>query len=519
MASAHEPMVSVVVPMYGVRDYIAECLDSLARQTLTTGEVEVVLVDDGSTDGTAEVAARYVADRPSWSLITQPNAGPGPGAARNRGLQEVHGTYVLFCDGDDVLEPEALEHLVAAATATEADVVVGAARQVPVPRTWRWSSVFEPLDDGVVAGTVDDFPEIVHHPAPGDKLFRTAFLRARGLTFGERIHHQDTLVTIPALLDRSRVTVLRRVVQQYRRRADGSSIMDGHYTREQNTWDHLLVVQTLASLRDTLPEARAALLDAFLVRSFQGFLARASALPRAKAEKVFAAARGVFGAVSPELVVEMTDGAVHALAYRAVLVDDLDLFLDPSRGASGIDLTGDGLRLLAEVEPPWTTTVDLGRLRGRLSSMTTDGAEVVFRGSVRVSGAPALSTLPTTVLLRLRGAGLTVPTTLESAPGAAALTVSLFTARVPLDDLLVGQFSLRVVLEQGESQRSGRVALPSPEPVDLAAEGLTLRLALDPDGAAVLEVAEDRSPPPPAGRARDGVRRLVSRWSGGARQA
>ena len=140
-------------------------------------------MDDGSADGTAEIATSFVARHPSWTLIWQANAGPGPGAGRNRGLMEVKSDYVLFCDGDDMLEPQALERLVDAAAATSADIVVGASRQFPSSRRWRWSHLFEPLDDVCRAGSVNGYPDLVHHPAPGDKLFRTAYLRESGLRF------------------------------------------------------------------------------------------------------------------------------------------------------------------------------------------------------------------------------------------------------------------------------------------------------------------------------------------------
>ncbi len=66
--------------MYGVRAFIDDCLHSIAAQSIAD-RLEVILVDDGSTDGTAEIATSFVARHPSWTLIWQANAGPGPGAA------------------------------------------------------------------------------------------------------------------------------------------------------------------------------------------------------------------------------------------------------------------------------------------------------------------------------------------------------------------------------------------------------------------------------------------------------
>ena len=502
-------LATVVVPMYGVRDYIGECLQSISDQTIAD-RLHVVLIDDGSVDGTGDIAARFVVDRPGWHLIRQPNGGPGPGAARNRGLAEARGPFVLFCDGDDVLEHDAMERLVEAATRTVADVVVGAARQIPTPRTWLWSRWFEPLDGAVLTGTVADFPELVHHPAPGDKLFRTDFLRRHELRFGERIHHQDTLVSVPALLLPSRLAVLRHVVQRYRRRDDGTSIMDGHYTRIENTWDHLSVIQRLAELRPQLDEDRVALLNAFLVRSFQGFLARAALLPRSEAEGLFFAARQVYHGVPPSLVLEMTDGAVHALPYRAVLTDDLTSFLDPTRGVKAFDLSGTRLRLDVEVEPPWSAALELGRLRGVVTGLDVEGDDLVVSGTVRVSGSPSLEVLGAQVCLRLRGAAVTVPVHLTPEEGAAALTVSRFVARVPTSRLQAGHLALRVVLAEGEAQRSGRMALdPVSSRTVTTPDGLRVTAALDDHGAAVLTVTEAQESSAGRLRARSLFRRIT----------
>ncbi|WP_460445737.1 glycosyltransferase [Angustibacter aerolatus] len=496
---AGEPLAAVVVPIYGVVDHLGECLTSLARQTVAE-RLQVVLVDDGSVDGSAQVAASFADGRPGWSLVRQPNAGPGPGAARNRGLRDVRAPYVLFCDGDDVLEPGAMEALVAAATRTGADVVVAAARQIPRPRTWRWTHLFEPLDGTVLTGDITDFPDLVHHPAPGDKLFRVQLLHERGLRFGEGIHHQDTLVTVPALLGPSRLAVLREVAQGYRRRGDGTSIMDNHFLREQNTWDHLQVVERLATLRPTLPPERVALLDAFLVRSFQGFLARAWALPAEAAQQLLTRARAVYASVDPELVVDLTDGPVHALPYRAVLADDLAGLRDPAGSATGLDLSEpDAVRLRVQVDPPWDRALSLGRLRATADAVVVDGADLVLRGTVRLAGAPALHLLGAPVSVRLRGAGRTVPAVLSPAAGAEALQTCRFEARVPLAELPLGTAALRVVVTDGEHQRSGRMALAEgAERRATGPDGRVVRSGADAEGAA--QVSIEPPPPPPPGR-------------------
>src|SRR4051812_16000050 len=94
-------LVTVVIPCYNQARFLGEAIESVLRQTHRAREV--VVVDDGSTDGTAAVAARY----PDVQLIRQPNRGLA--AARNRGLAESRGAYLVFLDADDRLLPRALE--------------------------------------------------------------------------------------------------------------------------------------------------------------------------------------------------------------------------------------------------------------------------------------------------------------------------------------------------------------------------------------------------------------------------
>ena len=96
------PRVSVVIPCYNNKPYLRECLDSVLNQTLT--DYEVILIDDGSTDGTSEIIQSYL---PRIKYLRQPNQGPA--AARNAGIEAASGEYIAFQDADDLWYPEKLE--------------------------------------------------------------------------------------------------------------------------------------------------------------------------------------------------------------------------------------------------------------------------------------------------------------------------------------------------------------------------------------------------------------------------
>lgn len=102
-------MVTVIIPLYNVQAYIAECLDSLSRQTYTN--FEVVIVNDGSTDQSAEIVKEYIAkSKMNMRLIEQRNQGVSK--ARNVGIDNACGDYLCFVDADDMLKPQYLERMV-----------------------------------------------------------------------------------------------------------------------------------------------------------------------------------------------------------------------------------------------------------------------------------------------------------------------------------------------------------------------------------------------------------------------
>ena len=102
-----EKLVSIVIPSYNHASALPACLDSIFEQTY--GALEVIVVDDGSTDDTREVMREF---RDEVTLIYQQNSGANP--ARNRGFKEAKGEFVIFCDADVVMQPDMLEKMVKA---------------------------------------------------------------------------------------------------------------------------------------------------------------------------------------------------------------------------------------------------------------------------------------------------------------------------------------------------------------------------------------------------------------------
>ena len=119
------PLISIIVPVYRTEQYLRQCVDSLLAQTYN--RIEIILVDDGSPDGSGGICEEYAAKDPRVKVIHQENGGLS--AARNTGLDHATGEYVMFVDSDDWISPDNCEKAVAVARARDVDVVIWSYRR------------------------------------------------------------------------------------------------------------------------------------------------------------------------------------------------------------------------------------------------------------------------------------------------------------------------------------------------------------------------------------------------------
>ncbi|MDQ7991059.1 MAG: glycosyltransferase family 2 protein [Propionicimonas sp.] len=489
--------VTIVVPAHNVGRYLGACLDSLRAQT-EWARCLAIVVDDGSVDDTGEVGARYAALDSRIQCLTQRNGGPGPGSARNHGLRRVATRFVMFVDGDDELTPRAVELLLGAVTEDDLDLAIGATEQFPIGRTWPWSGYF---DQGARSVTnLDEVPLLVHDARTCNKLYRTRALRASGLRFGERMHFEDALVTVPLMLRQERLGLVGDAVHRYRKRAEGGSIMDAHFTRLENYWDHLAVVERLARLAPRLPPRRRPVLQSFLVRSFQGFVRRApSALPPGRREEFFARARRALSGADPDVVLGATRDASERAGFVTMMENDVASFLDLPRLTRRLEAYRGDLYLAVPTSSDAThALLRTGSTRAWADSLEADTTGVTFRLRLRIQGAHDLDQALERVVLRgLRDDRpvFEVPVQLALKDAAGAQHTARIT--VPREALGTGETLLRLGFETATGRTDRWVRLPR----DTVAEG-PVRLAqdwvglTDHDGRAALRAGSVRDDQP-----------------------
>ncbi|MFJ6660713.1 glycosyltransferase family 2 protein [Streptomyces sp. NPDC091377] len=196
-----QPDVSVIIGAYEAMPYLIDCLASVEAQTIDPGRVEVITVDDGSTDGTGEYLEEFAARAPMpVTVIRQENSG-GPSGPRNVGLAKATGRYVFFLDADDRLGEEALERMVGAADRNGTDVVLGRVEGVnrKAPR-----SMWDANRD-----RTDVYSSNIKFTLSAQKLFRRALLDRHGMRFDESLWTgEDALFTMEAYLRADGVSVI-----------------------------------------------------------------------------------------------------------------------------------------------------------------------------------------------------------------------------------------------------------------------------------------------------------------------
>ena len=211
--------LSIVVPFYGVERYLEECLASLAAQTFA--DIEVIMVDDGSPDRSAEIAERFAERDTRFHLVRQENQGLGP--ARNTGVEHARGDYLAFVDSDDVVARHAYELLVGSLEETGSDIASGNVARFNSGGVYASGLHATPLRTTRRNTHVTQQHSLLMDRTAWNKVFRRSFWDAHGLEFPPGLY-EDTPVMVPAHFLAESVDVFHDTVYYYRAREDDTSI-------------------------------------------------------------------------------------------------------------------------------------------------------------------------------------------------------------------------------------------------------------------------------------------------------
>lgn len=212
----NDPHVSVIIPAYNAEETIAECLNSLLNQTLH--DIEIIVVDDGSTDNTAQIVEDYLAKDSRVQLIRQENQFAG--VARNNGMKHATGQYLYFLDADDYIEPSCLSDMCHIAVKYNTDVVitrsVGFEAATNQAQSLDYALSGMPMETPL--GPSDISPTLFQSFIgwPWDKLFRHSFITDNQLTFQNLRTSNDALFVFLALALAKRLYCIEKPLVHHR---------------------------------------------------------------------------------------------------------------------------------------------------------------------------------------------------------------------------------------------------------------------------------------------------------------
>jgi len=218
------PAISIIIPVYNVQEYVAECVQSVMRQTYL-GQMECIVVDDCGTDGSMAIVERLIAayHGPIVFRILHHDHNRGLSAARNTGTEAATGDYIYYLDSDDYISPDCIATLVAPLADHAYDMVVGDLQMTGHPR----SITFLPQEEGAVMGNEAIFsrfyyPRMIYVMA-WNKLIKASLFRLYDLRFMEGQLHEDELWTYKCCLVIQQLYVCKHVTYYYRIREDSIS--------------------------------------------------------------------------------------------------------------------------------------------------------------------------------------------------------------------------------------------------------------------------------------------------------
>lgn len=190
------PLLSVIVPIYNTAQYLHQCLSSIQQQTYTN--LQVIMVDDGSTDHSAQIAQSFTSD-PRFYLIKQSNSGVS--AARNRAIHEAKGEWITFVDSDDFLQPEHYNSIITKHNIEDCDLII--------------YGYTETAEDSINIG--QRLPKSPYQfVTPWTRIIKRQFIEHNHLEFEEGMRYEDVLFAIDTWLAQPNILLTNITSYNYR---------------------------------------------------------------------------------------------------------------------------------------------------------------------------------------------------------------------------------------------------------------------------------------------------------------
>lgn len=235
--------LSVIVPIYNVEEFLQECLDSLVNQTLR--DIEVLMIDDGSTDNSAIIAKLYEKKFDNFHYIYKENGGLGN--ARNFGIPYVKGEFLIFLDSDDIIPIDAYEKMYNAAIENNVDIVCGNMMRFNSKEIYDSYLHKKIYKKSIKRTHISEYKNLIYDTTSTNKMFKTSFYTTNCFKFPEGIYYEDIPMVIPALWKAKSVSILTDTCYLWRSREGENKSITQKRTTIKNFVDRIKVMDMVDS--------------------------------------------------------------------------------------------------------------------------------------------------------------------------------------------------------------------------------------------------------------------------------
>ncbi len=234
------PLLSIVIPVYNVSDYVEKCIRSCYNQNISSNEYEVIIVNDGSKDDSLNICENLQKEFTDFKIISQPNKGLS--GARNTGLKHASGTYVWFVDSDDWIEKDCLQQIFEHLNNNKSDILWLGHDVIHQGKT---INSFIPIEEPLLVTGEELFLNHLNNLFYIWKfIYKRAFLNDNGLEFFEGVLYEDLEFTPRALLKAKSCLMIPDVFYHYLMRS-GSIINN---ISQKNVNDRFFILNRLNTL-------------------------------------------------------------------------------------------------------------------------------------------------------------------------------------------------------------------------------------------------------------------------------
>lgn len=208
--------ISIIVPIFNVERYLKDCVQSIQDQTYKN--IEIILINDGSTDGSKEICKKIVLEDPSIKLINQANHGLG--YARNAGMKISIGKYIMFVDSDDYLPRDAVESMYNEIKNKDADIITANyIKTNDAGKPWE-SPIFDPVKFPNMKISIKDYDKsfYVMNSSVCNKIFKKDFLLKNNIKFEKKLPAEDAIFSMQCLNLSNEIYFINNIIYYYRQR-------------------------------------------------------------------------------------------------------------------------------------------------------------------------------------------------------------------------------------------------------------------------------------------------------------